>query len=461
MLKKVFFLSLICAFITVFALQTAMAADPNWKDNQAKAFKATGLKPGDVINASNWEKVKDCLPPSVANWVKKGEYTLFIDEFKFDYGSDAAYDKKCSLNKGKYTIGPKGEILDAATGKMPTYVQSDPFPTEDIDIKNDPVGVTKFMHNNSLMKFRSGNSTTDFDIQWIGEKGYERALYGWDIFFYYWNRPDGKELPNPQKVKRFEITTMNEPYDLYGNVMLYHYWMDGSPERFVQYIPSIRRVKKMSSTDRSSPFFGTDFCNDDGAGYVGQIEAMKWKFLEEKIILLPMAEYRMDGPDQYVKQPNGSWKSGPAGKQLYGYQKDLPEVQKYGNGVPWQPCYIKWVPRAMYIFQVDPKDPYYATGTQFFYVDKASHSIIFKVTNNKAGSYWKTMTVMTNPSTWGDGNKANLQQIAYNHQDDKTHHCSICSCRGQRGPYYFTNWYEDPNNTPEIYKDDKIATMMK
>ncbi len=450
-MKKFFFLSLLSVFLTVTYLNAALAYDAEWQANQTKAFERLGLKPTDVIDASNWEKVKDCLPPSIVNWVKKGEFVLKLGEFKYDFSHDEAYEKGSMANKGKYKLGDRTEVLDIATGQIPMYVDGRPFP--DVDVKNDPMGPTKLMHNSSGDRFRTGGTRTDFEIQWIGEKGMERYLYGYDMFFYYWSRPDG-QIENPQKVKRFEITTLNEPYDLFGNVMLYHYWLDGSPERFVQYIPSIRRIKKMNVTDRSSPFFGTDFCNDDGGGYVGQVEAMNWKFIEEKTFLVPMADWALDSPVKCVQQPNKSWRTTSGGTYQYGYES--------GEGVAWNPSFCRWVPRTMYVLEMNSKDPYYAYGKQYLYVDKVSNSISYKIVYDKSGGYWKTLLVAYDPVQWGK-NRSMTMQITYVQVDDKSHHASICNAHGvsQGGKFDFNYSINDPDNNPSIYKDEKIATMTK
>ena len=43
------------------------------------------VSPGDVIDESNWEKVKGLLPEPVLNWVKQGDFILNIDEPNFEF----------------------------------------------------------------------------------------------------------------------------------------------------------------------------------------------------------------------------------------------------------------------------------------------------------------------------------------------------------------------------------------
>jgi hypothetical protein len=454
MVKKLLSILLFGVVIGLISVQATLAFDPDFDKKQNEAMTKLGIKPGDVINKDNADKVKDCLPPSVYDWVKKGEFTIFPATMKYDYSQDEAYTKSSMANKGKYAIGDKDQIIDKATGERPKYVQGTPFP--EIDWKNDPQAGLKVLHNRDVDKGRPGSTWTDFDVCWVSDKGLDRYIYGDDIFFYFWNRPGG-EIPNPQDCRRMEVTALYEPFDLAGSAMLYHYWADGSPERFVQYVPAIRRIKKMNVTDRSSPFFGTDFCNDDGAGYVGQPEAMNWKILDKVVMLMPMAEWCIDEPDKYEQLPNGTWKSGPAGRFKWGYDKEFAN-EKYN--VAWMPWHARWIPREMYKISMKAKDPYYAYGDQILYVDAASGANIYKVVWDKSGAYWKTLMVCNDPQQWGP-NRSMTMQIWYNNIDDKTHHCSICNCRGQRDKFYYQTYFNKPENNPGMYKDEVIATWGK
>ncbi len=451
MSKKKIFQCFLVLLIIVGSIIETIAYDPNWEEHQRQNYIAIGLKSGDVVNAENWQKVNNCLPPSVVEWVKKGEFEIELGEFKYDYSNDEAYDQRCLKNEGKYAIGDRDQIVEKATGKIPTYVDARPFPV--LDILNDPQAGLKLIHNSMIDRFRPGCSETGYDIQWISDRGFDRYLQAENLIYYFWVRPDGKALPNPQKVKRLELVVIKEPFDLSGAAILNHYWLDGSPERFVQYIPAIRRIKKMNSTDRSSPFFGTDFSSDDGAGFNGQPESMEWKFIEEKIILAPHAKWNLAQPDIFTKEPNGSWKSGPGGKLEWGYEN--PE-KKYN--VAWQPLFVKWVPRKMYVLSMSAKDPYYAYGDQLIYIDAEANNIVYKIIWDKSGQYWKTLVVNCDPAQWG-GNRSMTLQVFYIAVDDKTHHASACDARGKRGKYHYYTIFGDPANNTRIYKDEYIATM--
>ncbi|MBE0596542.1 MAG: hypothetical protein IH614_04670, partial [Desulfuromonadales bacterium] len=64
--------------LAAIAVGFAGNVNAGWKEDQAALFQQLQIKPGDKIDAANWEKVKDVLPPSMANWVKKGDFILDI-----------------------------------------------------------------------------------------------------------------------------------------------------------------------------------------------------------------------------------------------------------------------------------------------------------------------------------------------------------------------------------------------
>ena len=320
--KKLVVTLIIGTLIGLLSAQTTLAVNPKWAEEQQEGFKALGVKPGEVYNAENWQGIDKALPFPVRDWVKKGEFTIEIGEMKYDMSHDPWYDDISKANAGKYAIGDRDQTIVKATGEDAAYLQGEPFPHKDIDIKNDPQAGLKIMINYDLGRMRPGSYMCNFDVCWISPEGLDRWLYGDDYFYYIWNRPEGKEPPNPQKVRRFGMTFIREPFDLKGAAMLYHYWLDGRPERFVQYIPALRRIKKMNTTDRSSPFFGTDFCNDDSGGWVGQPESMNWKVKEVRYALIPMAHWAAKKPTHYEEIPGGGWVSTGDNELDWGYLRD-------------------------------------------------------------------------------------------------------------------------------------------
>ncbi len=86
--KKFIMLCLLATCLFTFITQNAIGAD--WQEKQKQMFAQIPVKVGDVINASNWEKVKDLVPePFLEHGVKTGDWILKIGEFEYDHDFDA------------------------------------------------------------------------------------------------------------------------------------------------------------------------------------------------------------------------------------------------------------------------------------------------------------------------------------------------------------------------------------
>jgi len=300
--KNLITLLLIASFVLVFG--SWAAAGPDWKEEQAKWFSQIPVKPGDKIDTSNAEKVKDLFPPSMVKWVEKGDMTVDVGEVKYDLAADAEWKAASAKNEGKYDVDKTMEVIEKASGKHPTFVYGVPFPT--IDCKNDPNAPVKIMHNAAANRYRCGTFYQEFADEWISRKGYERSLYGIYYGYFFWSRPDGPK-PDPEGAEELVLCKVTEPEDLNGMNTLTKRFLDNRADDYYCYIPTIRRVKRMSGASRSDPFAGSEATIDDTNGWAGKNGSMKWKFLEQKVMLFPMATRTLQEPYQTTKQANGSW----------------------------------------------------------------------------------------------------------------------------------------------------------
>ncbi len=420
--KKLIMLWLLTTCLFIFITQNAIGAS-DWQEKQKQMFSQISVKPGDIIDSSNWEDSKDLLPEGIANWVKKGEWVLKIDDFKYDFDYTPEWYELSAKNKGRYGLGEVNEIIDLKTGRFPMFIRGMPFP--DVDVKNDPEGATKLMHNNNLCLQMNGSydnigSTENGTLQWIGMGGYERAIKANMQRFYYWNRPDG-EWPNPDEYMHKTVIPVTWPFDLTGTVQLYIRHLDGREDSVFAYVPAIRRIKRLSGANRSDPFLGADNCMDDADGFSGHVESMKWTYLDEKVVLCPKWEQDMRKPKIMKKNEFVAWEHYLEDGVLLGW-----EVEGW-SGVPWAFVDASWAPREMWIIKAEPTDPYYAFGMMELYIDKLERLAVFNVKYNRAGEYWKMMvnmhpmSVIPDPKYAPTGHAFNLNgpMVVV---DERTHH---------------------------------------
>ena len=120
-----------------------------WGINGVQAFSV-----GETYDSSNWEELKDRVPPPVLNWVKKGELILKTGKLNFEYKLCDDFLKSSPKNAGKFDIDEDGHLIVKRTGKIPRWCYGFPFP-EDIDIR-DPKASAKIMENFKFQLLRLG-----------------------------------------------------------------------------------------------------------------------------------------------------------------------------------------------------------------------------------------------------------------------------------------------------------------
>lgn len=445
---------MLTAFL-ILGLTNWCYAGANWKEEQASMFKEIPVKPGDVITSSNWEKVKDIMPPSMVEWVKKGDLIVKIGEMEYDLEPDAEWLAASAKNQGKYSLNETKEIIDISTKKLPNYIYGDPFPGE-IDIKNDPDAGIKIEHNISIQRTRSGQYTGDFDIDWVNRGGVERSLFAMCQQFYFYSRPGG-EAPNPDGMYSFELDTIFLPKDLEGMLTLDKRYIATKADDYIAYVPAIRRAKKMSGANRSDPFAGSDFVNDDTYGWDGKNTSMKWKILDRKIVLVAMQENQAKRRIPGTKQPDGSWLLNTKG---FNVQAGF-EVSG-SKGVPWLPVNVVWVPRIVTVIEGVPIDRYYNYGRQILYVDHKARTGLYKIVYDKALTYWKTLLTVPNPAEWGEPKKETISNSNwYVIVDDKASHACTAHYVCNRFGREYRNVYNDQSVKLSDFSESIMGTKSR
>ncbi|MEM1136758.1 MAG: outer membrane lipoprotein-sorting protein [Bacteroidota bacterium] len=95
------------------------------------------------------------------------------------------------------------------------------------------------------------------------------------------------------------LIIFNSPKDVKGTSTLTFTHKVGSDDQWL-YLPSIKRVKRISSNNKSGPFVGSEFAYEDLSSQ--EVEKYTYKFLEEKGDLLIVEQYPVDPKSGYTKR---------------------------------------------------------------------------------------------------------------------------------------------------------------
>ncbi len=336
-----------------------------WAQNGAPPRAATGngLKPGDVLDQSNWQKAEGLLPPEILRHYRDGEYVNPIvewgpDTFKWPQDLREATD----ANQGKYSTSEQGGIIEVATGKQPTQIFGLPFPKID---PADPAAGVKVVWNYFYMFYYWGNTRAQVQVNWIAPGGLERRTDQENDFNFLDGQPPHLRVPNPQNFLYRNLILVTSPADLSGTAALT--WRYRDPKKRDSqwtYVPALRRVRAVSPANRSDGFLGSDMSPDDGPFFDGKPEDFTFTLKEEIEQYRLVDPLSLQGKARHEWVPGGGWRS---------YWPDIPYLGYHDpkwKGVGWAPIAFGLAKRPLYVVSAVPKDRYYLYGHFDLYIDK-------------------------------------------------------------------------------------------
>jgi hypothetical protein len=315
------------------------------------------VQPGDVITKANVDKVKDLISPGVEWCVKHGMTMKIVPYKKVEWNK--AYREATEKYSGQVKLAPDGRSLIG-------HVAGLPFPNID---PNDPQIALKIMWNFEYKPYATDDEDLrnfDADTGPVTDSApmqierhflldHLRTLW-YTARIYVDPKP---EMPNPDGVRaKSSLHPILEPFDLkgVGETGIRYLSPDRQDDTWL-YMPSLRRVRRLSSAQRSDALFGQDTDVDSYGGYAGQIPWFEWKYLGEKQIL---ASFHAEAfPVKYCEG---------AGDFIF--------------------C-DNWEKRQAYVVEGVPKLPQYAYGKRLLFIDKESYLVAYSDISDRSGQLWK------------------------------------------------------------------------
>jgi hypothetical protein len=229
------------------------------------------VKPGDVITADDVERVEDYISPGLEWCIRHGWPIRIVETRKIEWPK--AYREATEKYSGQVELAADGLTLE-------NYVAGQPFP--DLD-PNDPQIATKIMWNYEY-KFTATDDVDlrnfDADTGLIGAgqpMSVERhfLLDHFRVLRYVgrlYHDPLGVWETREGYQSKQGLYPILEPYDLKGvGGISYRYIDPGKQDDTWPYMPNLRRVRRLSTAQRSDALFGQDTDVDSYYGYAGHI----------------------------------------------------------------------------------------------------------------------------------------------------------------------------------------------
>jgi Protein of unknown function (DUF1329) len=320
---------------------------------------AASIQPGQKFNAANVSQIADMISPGV-KWCVEHGMPITISEYK-KIEVARRYREATEKYSGQVKLSPDGRIMSG-------YVAGMPFPNID---PNDPLVANKIMWNYD----RKSLITDDVDLRnfdadtgtiYGGDKemGVERHflldhLRSINYDGRLWQDPKPKYEPNTEEVQnKSGLYPILEPFDLKGvGTISYRYLDIEKQDDTWLYLPTLRRVRRLSSAQRSDALFGQDTDVDSYYGYAGSPSWMDWKYLGEREMLGIM----------HAKNFPVKWADGGANFAF----DDV------------------WEPRKVYVIEGTSRLAQYAYSKRIIFIDKETYAVLYSDIFDRAGNLWK------------------------------------------------------------------------
>ncbi|MFN2375205.1 MAG: DUF1329 domain-containing protein, partial [Candidatus Binatia bacterium] len=323
----------------------------------AATFISPGVPPpGTVVEAANLDRWKDFISPSIAWAVRRGARLPVIE--------NTPIVQEPARADATQRYSPQVRLSDDKT-HMINYVAGVPFPFVQTD---DPDAGIKM-----ILNWDARIINDDFDIRNFGcqtgsfgsntglqvERDY---ITGHFRRLYYVGRMYHEPKPtwsNPENIRYREMLhPVMEPFDLKGAGFTYNRFQD--PRRQDDswlYLPQLKRVRRLSTAQRSEGVFGQDIDLDSYGGYGGNPSWTDWRLLGTKTIIATMHGRQM--PAKWLPPPNDF------------LHDDV------------------WEPRDVWVLEGRSRLAGYAFGSRVIYIDRESFFIPYTEIFDLQGRLWK------------------------------------------------------------------------
>ena len=273
-----------------------------------------------MLGRENWEEAKGLLPDEFLEAYHRGDFRHEIRSWDPPrLGDEPIFAAALKENEGRYDLDAEGSIVERTTGKPAGEIVAWPFPKID---PADPRAAAKIVWNYFYTLYYGGNGHYRADLLWISRHGLDRSI-SVDAFFKHYDgqHPRFREANGRKDLLSQTFAEVLSPADVQGILSLTWRYRDPHARDSVwTYVPSLRRTRQVSPSNRSDGFLGSDLSQDDGPYFDGKVQDFEWKLVGEQDLLVLFDRPSFDQPALLSRLPQGGWRMVIPGGARVGYQ---------------------------------------------------------------------------------------------------------------------------------------------
>ena len=349
----------------LFALLALATAAPT---PTARAEDTFPLPTGRIVHHADIAQLEPFLPAQF--WAQRDAFLppgmeMEIGPAFRDYTPPAVYQDATKKNRGAASLGVDDTLVGYASGA----------PFAEIACKDDPKAGVKSIWN---FTWRWQGFGLEGDVRYTyWEKGNQRALEyrGKTFGFFLKHRPEPQFAEGNvfRREKRAAVVGLvgEAPAQAKGiRTLTYRYEASLGPRASAQpedtwvFIPDLRRTRKVSETQRSTAFAGTDFSFDDLFSFSGLPAQYEWGCIGERVLLAPTNTKQRGYP--YNEEGN----FGPSGLS---YATD------------------RWEARHAIGVRLTPRDPTHPYSRKDIWLDRQTFEPLYSFAYDRKEELWKVI----------------------------------------------------------------------
>jgi len=325
------------------------------------------IKPGKYTytDVQNNPAFKELMWPIMYNRIKPGAPPMVgnIPEFEIiptrQYYWTLPISKATKENEGKTKLDAKGYMVPTSwVSGYPFPKPSGPFKAQQImaNVEKRYLAFSMDMFITSRILGYNKNAKMDYDGTY--EVRHLKLAGRVDLPPLGWFDKRAQE----QGEMRTFILSFPSPRDVAGTAQSGLYYLDPAlPDQLMVFIPSMRRVRKLTATDSQDPIMGLDQIYDDNEGWMQKLSPTRYPYkfevLEEREFLVPAPT--LDGAE-YISSKFGEFKN------------------------------VRMERRPIYVVKLTQQDPNYVYSYRIFYVDRETFNYYHVENYDRKGRLYRT-----------------------------------------------------------------------
>ena len=335
-----------------------------------KTAPTDGLAPATYAQ-ENLAELGNYLPPGYIDEFDFPELSLELTETQ-SYQPHPVYLEATAQFAGQASIG--------AQGKLENYTAGKPFSDEQIlDAEETAAG---FMVGwNQIHRWQNMGYRNEAIISYIEPEGSGELLDGMhgggtvtrhlEMFYHrvYLSKLSTEadndyriDVDDSDHLFFKEYIEMLSPFDIAGLKLVVERPLDQSlGDQVNSYLPTERRVRRLSAKERSDSWLGTNWTLDDFEGFSGLVMDNDWRFIGEKVSL-HVASSKHDSP------------------QFHGPLSIIP--------------LDRWQLRQCYVVEAVPRWDGHPYGRRLMFVDRETYSVVMTMVFDRSDQLSKVMTTV-------------------------------------------------------------------